>query len=349
MKAVVYAGPGEVRVEDVPEPKIGAPDEALVNVTLSSICASDLHLLSGKTAGGRPGAVIGHEFVGVVSETGSSVTTLRPGDRVVGSFLIACGECDRCAAGRYNFCANRRALGLGQMTGDLDGAQAESVNIPLADLNLKPLTESLSTLSDERALFAGDVMATAFYAAELVEAGPGETVAVIGAGPVGLLSAMACASRGARAFLLDADPERVTFARERGLEAFDVSDMDAGAAVAGATEGALADAAVEAVGSPGALKSAMRCVREGGRVGVVGVYGQERLDLHLGMSWIRGVQLRFAGMANVQGHWDEALEATVGERLDPSTLITHRLPIDDAIEGYELFEQRKAMKVVLSP
>jgi threonine dehydrogenase-like Zn-dependent dehydrogenase len=294
----------------------------------------------------RVGGVIGHEFVGVVEA--SSGNAPSEGARVLGSFLIACGECTQCLASRFNFCRNRRALGLGTLTGDLDGAQAELVRVPSASLNLRLLSDVGA--EDEQVLFAGDILATGFYAAEVAGAKPGDTIAIIGAGPVGLCSAMALSTKGLGMLLvLDADPHRVEFAIGLGFDAIDVSEMDAQAAVAGRTQGEMVDAAIDAVGSIPAFKSAMKCARDGGRVAVIGVYGAERYELPMGMAWIRGLDVRFSGMANVHAHWDEAIEEIEAARFDPTSMITHRLPLDEAVEGYRLFAEREAVKVILTP
>lgn len=348
MRAVVFAGDGEVRVDDVATPVLIEPGDAIVKVHLSAICGSDLHLLTGKTPGMRPGAVIGHEFVGEVTEAGEDAGVAL-GTRVLGSFLIACGRCSPCLTGHFNLCLERRALGLGELTGDLDGAQAESVRVPVAAVNLRSLGSKEAELSDEAALFGGDILATGFYAAERAGVSPGEVAAVFGAGPVGLLTALALRTRTENVIVLDTDATRVAFARDRlGLAAFDSSDTPPDSLVRDAT-GALADVALDAVGAVPAFKSAMRCVRDGGRVVVVGVYGSERYELSMGMAWVRGLDIRFAGMANVQAHWDEALVAVREKRIDPVALITHRLSLDDAERGYELFASRLAMKVTLKP
>jgi threonine dehydrogenase-like Zn-dependent dehydrogenase len=150
--------------------------------------------------------------------------------------------------------------------------------------------------------------------------------------------------------VLDTDPQRVAFARDRlGIDAIDISETEAHEAVADRTDGRMADAVIEAVGSLGAFKSAMRCARDGGRIAVVGVYGLERYELPMGMTWIRGLDLRFGGMANVHAHWDDVLLSVAKGDVDPTTLITDRLPLDDAPEGYERFAARQALKVVLTP
>ena len=348
MKAVVFAGEGRVRVDEVAGPTPQDEGDAVVRVTRSSICASDLHLLHGKTPGGRVGGVIGHEFTGVV-EAANDGAGVRDGDRVLGSFLIACGRCPACGRNDFNFCHNRRALGLGALTGDLDGAQAEFVRVPDAAINLKPLAADAP--ADEDVLFAGDVLATGFYAAHLARSEASEpTVVVVGGGPVGLSCALALGLEPTtRVLLLDTDPSRVDFARQAGVETLDVSEMDPQAAVAGVTNGQMADVAIEAVGITPAFKTAMKCVRDGGRVVVVGVYGAERYELPMGMVWVRGLQLRFSGMANVQAHWDRAVQAIGDGSVDASFLITHRMPLEEAERGYELFASREAMKVVLIP
>ena len=344
MKAVVYGGPGTVRVDEVPEPRVIDPGDAVVRVSRTAICGSDLHLLHGKTPGMREGGIIGHEFVGTVTDGADELA----GKRVLGSFLIACGACDFCSIRRFNFCRNRRALGLGALTGDLDGAQAESVRVPNASLNLKVLPEGLD---DESALFAGDILATGFYAAQICELTSDDVVAIFGAGPVGLFAGLAARRFSPqRILMIDQDPQRVQFARDTyGFETLDTSEMAPEALVAGATDGRMATVAVDAVGVVAAVKSAMKVVRDGGRIAIVGVYGGERYELPMGVAWVRGIDLRFSGMANVQATWDEALDAIAKEEVDPTRAITHRLSLDDAVEGYELFESRQAMKVVLEP
>lgn len=344
MRAVVFAGEGEVRLDDVPRPRIERPSDAVVKVSLAAICGSDLHLLDGKTPGMKVGGVIGHEFIGTVEESGGMVAE---GTRVLGSFLIACGTCPNCSSGRFNFCSKRRALGLGRLTGDLDGSQAEYVVIPDAAINLKPMEGPYAALDDEHLLFAGDVLTTGFYGANLV--GDARSVAVVGAGPIGLFTALALRAGGREVLLLDTDAQRVAFAGDHlGLRAYIATEDPAGV-VAEATGGAMAEAAVDAVGTIPAFKSAMRLVRDGGRVVVVGVYGAERYEMPMGMAWIRGLDIVFSGMANIQGHWDEALSAVTDRVLDPTSIITHRMSLDDAVEGYALFAQREAMKVTLKP
>lgn len=350
MKGVVYAGPGKVAVEDVPEPRIQEPTDALVEVKRTAICGSDLHLLDGKTPGMREGCVIGHEFVGLIAELGDGVLKHHEGVRALGSFLIACGSCEPCRRRRFNFCKERRALGLGALVGDLEGAQAEFVRVPNADINLRRLDGGMAGLSDEEALFGGDILATGFYGAAISEIQKDDVVVVVGGGPIGFFCALAARRyEPSKVLVLDMDESRLGFLRQQGIDAHDVSEAAGDAVVAGATEGRMADVAIEAVGAIDALKSAMRSVRDGGRVTIVGVYGTERYELPTGTVWVRGLDLRWSGMANVHAHWDEALLAVAKGDVEPTAIITHRLPLDEAPEGYELFRTRKAMKVVLTP
>jgi len=351
VKAVVFAGPGAVAVDDVPEPRPIEADDAVVAVHTTAICGSDLHLLDGKTPGMRHGNVLGHEFVGTVTAVGPEAAPIKEGERVLGSFLIACGRCSHCAARRYNFCSTRRALGMGPLSGDLDGAQAEAVRVPHAPINLLPLDAGTESVADEMALFCGDIMATGFYSAALSEITSGDTVLVIGAGPVGLFCAAGARRAGAaRVLVADSDAERASFATKRmGFESIDGAATDIVEAVMDATAGSGVDVAIDAVGAVPVVKIATRCVRDGGRVTVVGVYGAERYELPMGRLWVRGLDIRFSGMANVQAHWRDCTEAVARNEIDPTKLITHRLRLEDAPRGYELFRSRRAVKVVMTP
>ncbi len=351
MRAVVYAGDGKVRVDDVAEPKIQEPGDAIIEITKSAICGSDLHILTGKTPGMPEGAVMGHEFVGTVSEVGDAVLRHKPDARVVGSFLIACGECSACEAQRFNFCGHRRALGFGPLTGDLAGSQAEYVRIPNADLNLHQIAGGYEDLSDEQALFSGDILTTGFYGAAISDIQKDDFVVVVGAGPVGLFCAAAALRFSpAKVLVLDADSNRAAFARdEMSLDAFDVSGSDPNSIVKEATGGAMADVAIEAVGHVSAFETCMGVIRPGGRITVIGVYGMDRYEMPMGLCWVQGMDVRFGGMCNVQAHWDDALLSVAKGEVDPTKIVTHRLPLDDAEEGYELFQSRQALKVVLTP
>src|SRR3977135_4338963 len=186
MKALTFQGEGNVKVIDVPKPVIKASGEALIKVTMGAVCGSDLHILHGHTPMNQ-GAVLGHEFVGVVEEAGPKVKRFQPGDRVVASFFTSCGHCALCRKGWFNQCVDKSTFGHGEYFGGLGGGQAEYVVVPLADHSMELLPEGMS---DEQAIFVGDILATGFFGAERAEIKPGDVVAVVGAGPVGLMATM---------------------------------------------------------------------------------------------------------------------------------------------------------------
>lgn len=346
MRAVVYEDVGKVVVADLPDPTLQEPDDAVVRVTLSAICGSDLHFFHGK-APLDPGESIGHEAVGVVEAVGPDVKRFRPGDRVVVAFVIACGTCWFCRAGQTQLCEDFRNLGAGIFGGDLGGAQAELLRVPHADTNLLRIPDDLQ---DERALFLGDVLTTGVYGAEVAGAGPGDTVAVVGAGPVGFFAIQAALARGAeRVLALDLEPERLALAERVGAVPVDVAARHAQMAVAELTEDRGADVVIEAVGHPSAFESAIDIVRRGGRVAVVGMYTSESVSVPLGIWWARALDVRFAGICPVHAWWERALEDLVAGRIDPTPIVSHRLPLEDAALGYELFDSRRATKVLLIP
>ena len=344
MKAVVYRGEQDVRVEDVPEPALVAPGDAIVKVRKAAICGSDLHFYNGRLPGLFEGAVVGHEFTGTVVATGPEVTRFREGDDVVGSFQIACGTCDACRAGRFNHCDDLAVLGYGIFVGDLAGAQAEYVRIPHADHNLLTIPTGLD---GERALFAGDILTTAWYATGIAPVSEGDDVVVIGAGPVGLFCAMAARTMGAaRVIAVDMVPARLALAERIGAIGVNGNERSPTMAVE-ETFGQMADVVVETVGAPPALITATECVRPGGTVSVIGVHNEFEHPLPLGTLFRNSVTLRFGGPCNVQGWWERALDAVVTGTADPTVIISHRMPLEEAPEGYRLFDAKEATKVVL--
>lgn len=346
MRAVVYEEPGRVAVREVPDARIEEPADALVRVTLSAICGSDLHFVHGK-APLDPGETIGHEAVGVVEAVGPAVTRFRAGQRVVVSFDIACGTCWFCRRGQTQLCSSFRNLGAGAFGGGLGGAQADLVRVPFADTNLLAVPDALD---DERALFLGDVLTTGVYGAAVPAIRPGETVAVVGAGPIGFFCAQAAMLHDpARVLVLDRDPRRLDLARKVGAEPIDVTARHAQVAVESVTEGRGADVAIEAVGTPDAFASAIDVVRSGGRVSVVGMFTSETFPAQLGIWWARSLDVRFAGICPVHTWWETARDALLAGRIDPAPIVSHRLGLDDAPRGYELFASREATKVVLRP
>jgi alcohol dehydrogenase len=343
MRALTFQAPGEVAVRDVPEPELSAPGEAIVRVESSGVCGSDLHIYHGRVKI-EPGFVIGHELVGTVLEVGEGVERVKPGDRVVSCFHTACGHCFFCMRCEYHRCAHGRTFGHGAAMGNLPGAQAEQVLVPDAELTLRAVPEGMS---DERALFAGDVMGTGYHAVAMAPVRPGDTVAVLGLGPVGLCAVQAARAAGASTVLaIDRVPERLEMAGSFGAHQVTLDD-DTVKTVLGATEGRGVDVAVDAVGDPRALELALYVARAAGTVSAVGVYA-ERADVHMGLAWIKGLTLRL-GLANVIAHVDRVLAMIATGVLDPAPLVSHHMPLEDAPEAYAMFDRREALKIILKP
>jgi threonine dehydrogenase-like Zn-dependent dehydrogenase len=345
MRAVVYRGVGEVEVADVPDPEIVEPGDAIVRVGLTAICGSDLHLFHGK-APLEPGDTIGHEAIGVVEQAGSAVTRFAPGDRVVVSFTVADGTCWFCRHGQSQLCDDFKYFGYGLFGGSLGGAQAELLRVPIADVNLLPVPEGLE---DERAMFVGDALTTGVYAAGLAQIRPDDTVAVVGAGPVGFFCAQAARLETETVLAIDLDPARLAIAKREGSIPIDASTSNAQTAVFEHTQGRGADVVIEAVGTPAAFERSLDVVRRGGTVVVMGVFTSELVQAQIGVWWIRALQVRFAGTTPIHAWWDRAMAEVLAGRLDPRPIVSHRLSMEEAPKGYELFETRQATKVLLRP
>ena len=344
MRAVTFQAPRSVRVEERPAPELSAPHEALVKITCSGICGSDLHIYHGRVKI-EPGFTIGHEFVGTVLETGSAVAGVWAGDRVCGSFHAACGTCFFCLAGNYHKCARSRTFGHGGLLGSLPGTQADAAVVPFADVTLRRVPNGLS---DEIALFAGDVMGTGYHAVHAAGLEPGQSVAVLGMGPVGLSAVQVARAAGAGSVLaVDTVAERLELARQLGAIPVHLTEQQPREVAKQLTEGRGVDASIDAVGHADALDLALRLVRNAGTVVVLGVYA-EPCQVHMGLVWLKALTLR-AGPANVIAHFDRVLELLKSGALDPSPLITHHFSLDDAAEAYELYDRREAIKVVLRP
>lgn len=345
MRAVVYRGIERVEVAEVPDPVLLEPSDAIVRVGLTAICGSDLHLYHGK-APLEPGDTIGHEAIGVVDAVGSSVKRFAPGDRVVVSFDIACGDCWFCRKGQTQLCEDFGFLGYGVFGGSLGGAQAELLRVPVADVNLLAVPDGLE---DDRALFVGDALTTGVYAAGLAQISDGDVVAVVGAGPVGFFCAQAALPSAASVLALDLDPSRLSIAERIGAIPVDVSARNAQTAVDEHTQGRGADVVIEAVGTPAAFERSVDIVRRGGTVVVMGVYTSEVVQAQIGVWWVRALQIRFAGTTPVHAWWERAMAEVQAGRLDPLPIVSHRLPLDEAAHGYELFDTKQATKVLLEP
>jgi 2-desacetyl-2-hydroxyethyl bacteriochlorophyllide A dehydrogenase len=344
MKAVTFQAPGEVRVEDRPEPTLEEAGDAIVRVEATGVCGSDLHIYHGRVKI-EPGFTIGHEFVGTVLETGTDVTRVKPGDRVLGCFHTACGTCFFCLRGAYHECDAKRTFGHGATLGSLQGTQAEQTLVPQANLTLRRVPDAVS---NDVALFAGDVMGTGYHAVADGDVRPGDSVAVLGLGPVGLCAVQAAlAAGGGPVVAIDTVEARLEVARGFGALPVHLTEDDPRARVREVTSGRGVDVAVEAVGHPAALDLAIRLARKAGTVVAIGVYA-ERCQVHMGLLWIKGVALK-AGPANVIGHVDRVLGMLEAGTLDPSPLVSRHMPLEEAPEAYAIYDRREALKIVLQP
>jgi 2-desacetyl-2-hydroxyethyl bacteriochlorophyllide A dehydrogenase len=345
VKAATFQGVERVSVIDVAKPSIHGADEALIKVTLSAVCGSDLHAYHGRIPMAA-GELLGHEFVGVVEEAGSGVKRFKPGDRVVASFYIACGHCTLCRKGWFNECENLATFGFGRVLGGLGGGQAEYIVVPMADQSMEPIPTGMT---DEQAIFVGDILATGMFAAERAEIKPGDAVAVVGAGPVGLMATMCAQLFGpARVFAIDMVDSRLEIAQELGGTPINSSRLNAIEAVEDQTGGIGADSSIEAVGVPSSIDTAMRCVRGGGTISMVGVPSELNGDFPYYMFWEKALTFR-CGRCNVQRYMRPLLDLIAAGRLHPEKIISHRMKLDDAEEAYRMFAAREATKIVLTP
>ena len=344
MRAVTFQAPGEIRIDEKPDPELESPGDAILRVDASGVCGSDLHIYHGRVAI-EPGFTIGHEYVGEVLAVGDSVSSVKVGDRVLGTYCTACNECFFCKRGDFHKCDNGRVFGHGKLLGELQGAQAELLLVPTADLTLRKVPEGMT---DDVALFAGDVMGTGYHAVAETGVGPGDCVAVLGLGPVGLCAVQAAKAAGAgHVIAIDTVADRLEMARAFGAEPVHLTDEDPKAAAKAATEGRGVDAAIDAVGHPEAFDLACRLTRKCGTVSATGVYA-ERMEVHMGIVWIKALTVK-TGHANVIKHVDPVLDALVEGELDPSPLVTHHMKLDDASEAYDTYDRREALKIVLTP
>jgi 2-desacetyl-2-hydroxyethyl bacteriochlorophyllide A dehydrogenase len=344
MRAVTFQAPGEVRVEEKPAPEIVATDDALVRVEATGICGSDLHIYHGRVPV-EPGFTIGHEFVGTVLAAGDDVERVAVGDRVLGCFHTACATCTSCLRGDYHRCRNGQTFGHGANLGNLQGAQAEQLLVPRANLTLRRVPEGMSS---DVALFAGDVMGTGYHAVAHAGMRSGDTVAVLGLGPVGLCAVQAALAGGAsRVFAVDTVEQRLAMAGQFGATPLHLTEQDPKREVRAATDGLGVDVVVDAVGDPAPLALAISLARDAGTVSGIGAYAG-RGEVPLGLAWLKGLQLRL-GLANVIAHVDRVLALLESGRLDPAPLVTSHMPLDDAAEAYGIYDRREALKIVLTP
>ncbi len=390
MKANCWMGALRVEVRDVPDPKILNPRDAIVRITSTAICGSDLHMYDGYVPTMEKGDILGHEFMGEVVEVGpGAASKLAVGDRVVVPFPIACGACLACERRAYSLCENSNPnaaiaekmlgfatagiFGYSHMTGGYAGGQAEYVRVPFADVG--PLKIE-SDLTDEQVLFLSDILPTGYMGAEMCDIEPGDIVAVWGAGPVGQFAIVSAFLLGAdRVIAIDRFPNRLELARTKaGAEVINYEDTDVNLALKDMTGGRGPDACIDAVGMeahhgtglvhaydkvkqatrmeterPHALRQAITCCRNGGTVSVIGAYGGLMDKFPIGAVMNRSLTIK-SGQCHVQRYMTPLLEHIEAGRIDPTFIITHRLPLDQAPSGYETFKHKAddCVKVVLS-
>ncbi|MFC7865030.1 zinc-dependent alcohol dehydrogenase family protein [Streptomyces murinus] len=343
MKGYVFHGPGEASWEDVPDPGIKEPTDAIVKVSAVTICGTDLHILKGDVPEVRPGTVLGHEAVGEIVETGSDVRTVRPGERVLLSCVTSCGRCRYCREGVYGQCLGGGGWILGHT---IDGTQAEYVRVPYADLSVHPLP---GTLASEDAVLLADIFPTSYEVGVLNgRVRPGDTVVIVGAGPIGLAAiATARLFSPERIIAVDLAPARLEAARRFGADAVAEVHEAPHQLVADLTDGLGADVAIEAVGVPDTFELCTRVVRPGGHVANVGVHGKPA-TLHLEDLWIRDVTIT-TGLVDTYST-PTLLRMAAAGRLPTGQLVTHTFPLEQMERAYDVFSRAAetgALKVVL--
>lgn len=385
MRAAVYHHPKKISCDNVPDPVIQHPRDVIVRVTSTAICGSDLHIYNGLFPQVRD-MIVGHEFMGIIDDVGRDVTNLRKGDRVVVPFPVACGRCFFCTHQLPTCCENSNPehfgpeggvlkgkggglFGYTDLYGGYDGGQSEAVRVPFADFSLRKVPDNLT---DEQVLFLTDIFPTGWTAIDWAELKGGETVAVFGCGPVGLMAMKAAWIRGAgRVIGIDVQPYRLAMAvKSARAEVIDASETDAVEAIRAMTQGRGADVCVDAVGMEadrtlleklnaaihlerGTTKVLERCldaVRRGGTVTVVGVYGIPYHNFPIHQMFDKGIKMRL-GQAPVQIYIDELIDHVANGRVVLDDIITHRMPLEDVAHGYKIFCDKldDCVKVVLKP
>ena len=387
MRANCWYGKNTTSVEDVPEPQILNQRDAIVKITSTAICGSDLHLYDGVIPTMVRGDILGHEFMGEVVEVGREVTNLKIGDRVVVPFPIACGNCFFCKNQMFSVCENSNPnawmaekvfghatagiFGYSHLTGGFAGGQAEYARVPFADVGPIKVPDHLT---DEQVLFLSDIFPTGYMGAEMCDIKPGDTIAIWGCGPVGQFSIRSAFLLGAeRVIAIDDVPERLQMAEQGGAETINFSEQNVYEALMDMTGGRGPDACIDDVGMeahaplpihaydrvkqmmletdrPHALREAIMACRNGGTVSIIGVYGGFADKFPLGSLMQRSLTIR-TGQAHVQRYMPRLLQMVEDGAIDPSFVVTHVMSLDDAPKGYELFKHKKdgCIKVVLKP
>jgi threonine dehydrogenase-like Zn-dependent dehydrogenase len=389
MKALCWHGKGDIRCDDVAEPKIEHPRDAIIKVTSCAICGSDLHIYDGVIPAMQRGDCLGHESMGEVVEVGSDNKALKPGDRVVVPFTIACGECFFCKRGFYSGCERTNPdakkaeklwghspaglFGYSHLLGGYAGGQAEYLRVPYADVG--PIKVP-SELSDEQVLFLSDIFPTGYMAAEFCKILPEDTIAIWGCGPVGQMAIRSAFLLGAeRVIAIDTVPERLALAKKGGADTIDFMEEDVYDRIQEMTHGRGADACIDAVGTepetsasldsrwdrikvatfmgtdrPHVLRQAIHCCRNFGTVSIVGVYGGFVDKIPMGSAINRGLTFRMA-QTPVQRYLPKLLKLIAEGDIDPSFVITHRAALEDGPELYKTFRDKKdgCIKVIMNP
>ncbi|VBB43098.1 conserved hypothetical protein [uncultured Desulfatiglans sp.] len=347
MKAVVLMEGQRVGMAEVPEPRLQKNDDVLVEVKAAAICGSDIHIKHGQLPGIAPGTVMGHEFVGVVRETGGDVSRFKPGDRVSVPAAVWCGTCPACRRGQIQYCPNGGVWGGGEFFGKgLAGAQTSYVRVPYADMCLTPIPDQVS---DEQAVFVGDVFSTGYHAALEGGIATGDTVAIFGCGPIGLAALVSAWQMGPReVFAVDMFDNRLEIARHYGATVVDAREENAVERLREATGGEGVDAVIEAIGNPATFQQALRSVRRGGTVSVVGLFPAP-VEFPLNELAYYGVRINM-GLGSL-AHMPQLMGLLEAGRVDLTPLATHSFALEDAVEAYDLFENHKdaCIKVILKP
>lgn len=347
MKALTFQGIETVRHEAVPDPRIEDTGDVIVRVECAGICGSDLHVYHGRETGLDLGTVMGHEFVGEVVDAGREVREFSAGDRVVSPFTTSCGTCFYCTRGLTARCTEGQLFGWVERGAGLQGCQAEYLRVPLADSTLVAAPDGASA---EATLFAGDVLSTGYFCADLAGIEPGAVVVVLGCGPVGLMAVIGARELGAgRLFAVDSLAERLALAGRFGAEPLDLGG-DPVSAVLEATDGRGADAVLEVVGSPEATRLAIDIARPGGTIAAVGVHTEKQFAFSPVEAYDKNLTYR-AGRCPARRYMDRVLPVVEAGSYDLEAVVSHRLPLEEGPRGYEIFAQKLdgCTKVVLTP
>jgi len=348
VKALVFEDVSMIRLAEVPDPTPREATDVVVRVELTAICGSDMHVYHGRERGLDAGTVMGHEFIGTVVETGHEIKSLSKGDRVLSPFSTSCGSCFFCRQGLTARCVEGQLYGWVEGGEGLHGAQAEYVRVPLAESTLVGIPEDVSP---GQALLLGDVLSTGFFCAQQAGVRPGGIYAVIGCGPVGLMAVASAIELGAeRVFAVDRVASRLGFAERLGATAIDLDASDPTEVVREATDGRGADGVLEAVGNASAHRSALRLVRPGGTISVVGVHNEEQFAFTPTELYDRNLTYR-VGRCPARSVAEQAIPLVRRRGFELEAVLTHRLALEQGPEAYELFDTKSdgCVKVALSP